>query len=124
MREFIKSTLRFSWASANAVLASTGDRFSYSYFIPGGAAHHKASFEYENHSQQRKFHMHCLAWVGFSNSGTSRAKTGEYDTVTFTGYGIWSKGGVDSLQQTAVQPRSRRKSPTWVFKSAEVSCPT
>jgi hypothetical protein len=28
---------------------------------------------------------------------------GEYDTVTFTGFGVWSKDGVDSIQQAAVQ---------------------
>jgi len=55
--------------------------------------------------------MHSLAWVGFSNSGTSRARTGDYDTVTFTGYGIWSKGGVNSLQQAAVQVSTSPEKP-------------
>jgi hypothetical protein len=89
--------------SASKVLASTGDRFSYSYLIPSDPAGRKALFEYDNHTQQGKFRLHSLAWIGFSNSGTSRAKAGESDTVTFTGYGIWSKGGVNSLQQAAVQ---------------------
>lgn len=89
--------------SATDVLASTGDRFSYRYSIPGDARHHKASFEYENNSQQGKFRMHSSAWIGFSNSGTSRAEAGEYDTVTFTGFGIWSKDGLNSSQQAAVQ---------------------
>jgi hypothetical protein len=96
---------------ATNVLASTGDRFSYHYLIPGDAAHYKASFEYENHSQQGKFRMYSLAWVGLSNSGTSRARTGGYDTVTFTGYGIWSKGGVNTLQQAAVQVSTSSEKP-------------
>jgi hypothetical protein len=88
---------------ANDVLASTGDRFSYSYIIPGDPARHKASFAYENHTQQGAFRLHSLAWVGFSNSLDSQSKPGAYDTITFTGFGIWSKDGVHSLQQASVQ---------------------
>ena len=88
--------------SEDYVRASTGDEFSYRYVIPSGPASSPAIFEYENHSQQGRFHMHSLAWVDFSNSGTSQHNT-EYDTVTFSGFGIWSKDGVRSLQQVAVQ---------------------
>jgi hypothetical protein len=89
--------------SARDVLASTGERFSYSYKIPSDTAHHKASFEYENHTQQGKFRMHSLAWVGFSHSGGSGRQSGEYDTVTFTGFGVWSKDGSHTVQQATVQ---------------------
>jgi hypothetical protein len=89
--------------NANNVLSSRGERFSYRYLIPSDCRRQKASFEYENHTQKGSFRMHSLAWVGFSNSGTSQAEPGEYDTVTFTGFGIWSKDGVNSLQQTSVQ---------------------
>jgi hypothetical protein len=59
-------------------------------------------FDYENHSQQGKFRMHSLAWIDFAHSGTSR--TGDkYDVVTFSGFGVWSKDGVNTLQQVAVQ---------------------
>jgi hypothetical protein len=86
---------------ARDVIASTGERFSYSYKIPSDPCMRKASFEYENHTQQGKFRMHSLAWVGFSNSGSRTS--GEYDTVTYTGFGIWSKDGSHTVQQATVQ---------------------
>ena len=82
------------------VMASTGERFSYSYKIPSNPASRECSFEYENHTQQGKFRMHSLAWVGFGHSGHA---SDEYDTVTFTGFGIWSKGGSDTVQQVTAQ---------------------
>jgi hypothetical protein len=96
---------------ASNVLASTGDRFSYSYMIPGDPEQQQASFEYENHSQAGKYRMHSLAWVGFSNSGTSGAESGEYDTITFTCFGVWSKDGVNSLQQATVQVSTSPEKP-------------
>ena len=47
--------------------------------------------------------MHSLAWVGFCNASRSRPEQGSYDTVTFTGFGIWSKDGVESIRQATVQ---------------------
>jgi hypothetical protein len=84
-------------------LSSTGEEFSYHYKIPSDPAHQKASFEYENHTQQGKFRMHSLAWVGFSNSGGARRSSGDYDTVTFAGFGVWSKDGSETVQMAAVQ---------------------
>lgn len=89
--------------SARNVRASTGDEFSYRYAVPGDPEENNVVFEYENHSQQGKFKMHSLAWVDFSNSGTSAANGSEYDTVSFSGFGVWSKDGVNTLQQAAVQ---------------------
>jgi hypothetical protein len=89
---------------AKDVLAtSTGERFSFRYVIPGDPSKHPAQFEYVNHTQQGSFRLHSLTWVGFSHSLTSQASSEEYDTVTFTGFGVWSKDGVDSIEQTAVQ---------------------
>lgn len=89
--------------SARDVIASTGERFSYSYKIPADPTHHKASFEYENHTQQGKFKMHSLAWIGFSNSEGGASNAGGYDTVTFTCFGVWSKDGSHTVQQATVQ---------------------
>src|SRR5262245_14648602 len=89
--------------AARDVVASTGDRFSYSYEIPADLTRHKASFEFENHSQEGKFKLHSLAWVGFSDSGSSGRESVEYDTVTFTCFGVWSKGDSHTVQQAAVQ---------------------
>ena len=96
---------------ASDVVSSTGERFSYSYVIPGVPTHHKASFEYENHTQKGTFRMYSLAWVGFSHSMGSQTRYGEYDTVTFTGFGIWSKDGVKSIQQAAVQISTSPQTP-------------
>ncbi len=88
---------------ARDVVASTGQRFSYSYEIPADPTRHKVSFEYENHTQQGKFRLHSLAWVGFSDSGSSGRESAEYDTVTFACFGVWSKDGSHTVQQAAVQ---------------------
>ena len=93
------------------VIASTGERFSYSYKIPSNPASRDFSFEYENHTQQGKFRMHSLAWVGLGNSGNSGRSSGEYDTVTFTGFGIWSKDGSDTVQQVAAQICTSKQRP-------------
>ena len=88
---------------ARNVLSSSGELFSYSFAIPADPARHQASFEYENHSQKGRFRLHSLSWVGFGNSGTGQPAAAEYDTVTFTGFGIWSKDGVERLLQASVQ---------------------
>ena len=52
--------------------------------------------------------MHSLAWVGFTNSNGSEAastsrKSVEYDTLSFTCFGVWSKDGVETLLQASAQ---------------------
>jgi len=88
--------------NADRVRASTGDEFSYRYAIPGDPSR-GAVFEYTNHSQDGTFRLHTLSWVSFLNSLRSTAGSGRHDTVTFTGYGIWSKGGHQTVQPVAVQ---------------------
>jgi hypothetical protein len=88
---------------ARNVLASNGDTFSYSYDIPADPARRPAAFEYENHHQLGSFRLHSLSWVHFANASASRAKTSEYDVVTFAGYGVWSKNGLDFPQPVTVQ---------------------
>jgi hypothetical protein len=87
----------------DVIATSTGERFSYIYVIPSDPRAHPATFEYENHTQRGSFRLTSLTWVGFGNSLASPATAEEYDTVTFTGFGVWSKDGVDSLQQATVQ---------------------
>ena len=95
----------------DVIATSTGERFSFSYVIPGESSKHPAKFEYENHTQKGSFRLHSLTWVGFSNSLTSQAPPDEYDTVTFAGYGMWSKDGVDSIQTATVQISTSRETP-------------
>jgi len=97
--------------SEQRVRASTGDEFSYKYRIPGDPTGASPLFEYVNHTQQGQFRMHSLAWVGFSNSSTSEISVDGYDTVTFSGFGVWTKDGVKTLQQAAVQISKSREKP-------------
>lgn len=97
--------------SASHVRASTGDEFSYRYLISSDPGRAAPVFEYENHSQQGSFHMHSLAWVDFTNSGTSLRHDEAYDTVTFSGFGVWRKDGTQTLQQVAVQISTSSEKP-------------
>lgn len=83
--------------------ASIGERFSFRYKIGGDTKAVEPFFEYVNHTQKGTYRLHSLAWLGFSNTRGSRAKTGRFDTVTFAGFGIWSKDGYESLQVATVQ---------------------
>lgn len=104
---------------ARDVLASTGERFSYRYAIPADPKKHEAVFEYENHSQQGKFRLRSLAWVGFGDSRGAKAaqgakgsrEAGGHDTVSFTCFGVWSKDGVETLLQASAQFSTSRERP-------------
>jgi hypothetical protein len=87
----------------DVIATSTGERFSFSYVLPGDPSKRPAQFEYVNHTQKGSFRLHSLTWVGFSNSLASQEPLGEYDTVTFAGFGVWSKDGVNSIEQVAAQ---------------------
>lgn len=96
---------------ARHVRASTGDEFSYQYRIPEDPTDESPMFEYVNHTQNGHFRLHSLAWVGFSDSRSSSNGTNGCDTVTFSGFGVWSNGGVHSLQQAAVQISTSQEKP-------------
>ncbi|MDP6038116.1 MAG: hypothetical protein QGG64_06170, partial [Candidatus Latescibacteria bacterium] len=96
---------------AEDVVASTGEHFSYSYEIPSEPEDHAASFVYTNHSQDGAFVLNSLTWVSFTNSRESTLKEGNYDTVSFTGYGTWQKAGQESLQMITAQISTSRKTP-------------
>lgn len=87
---------------ATNVLASNGDRFSYGYDIPAEPSRRRAAFAYTNHSQQGGFRLQSLTWVRFGNAASSRTRSGQFDTVTFAGFGTWTKDGVDSFQPATV----------------------
>ena len=97
------------------VTSSAGEQFSYRYSIPNDQTKHRAVFEFENHTQQGKFRLHSLAWVGFTNSGGSQSsgskRSVEYDTLSFTCFGIWSKDGIETLVQASAQFSTSPKRP-------------
>ena len=86
--------------SANQVLSSTGELFSYRFAVNDNPQKRPVQFEYENHTQDGKFRMHSLAWIGLGNSDTGSR---EPDTLSFTGFGVWSKEGVERVVQASVQ---------------------
>ena len=87
---------------ASQVLASNGNTFSYRYSLSDGPSGHQF-FEYVNHSQEGRFRLNTLIWVKFMNSSKSDGQWAEYDTLTFAGFGTWSKGGVEKTSVVTVQ---------------------
>lgn len=76
------------------VLSSFGERFNYSYSISCNAPGAPAEFEYTNQSSGTTggtFRMENIGSVQCLNSLNSTQPRGNYDTLTFTGFGTWSK---------------------------------
>jgi hypothetical protein len=95
--------------SANRVVASTGDEFSYNYFIPNGSG--TASFEYVNHTRNATFRMQALTWVGHINSRSASCAPGECDTLSFAGFGTWSDDPGDASHIATVQVSTSERFP-------------
>jgi hypothetical protein len=90
---------------ATNVTSSVGDRFSYSYSVPCAPEGESFSFDYTNQNSGKSggtFRMNRLAAVKCFNSRTSTLPPGDYDTVTFSGFGTWSKDEPDSKPRFAV----------------------
>ena len=85
------------------VRSSTGEEFSYKYSIPADPARGGARFEFIDHSQDGTFRLHTLSWVSFLSSLRSPAGAGKPDTVTFSGYGTWSRDGGRAPHAVTVQ---------------------
>ena len=83
--------------------AANRDQFSCKYRVPGNTTRKDFYFDYKNHTQDGVFTLHSLTWVGFSNSAIANPARAGFDTVTFSGFGIWEKNGVRSLEQVAAQ---------------------
>jgi len=92
-------------------VSSRFETFTYRYEIPSRPGIQEAVFEYDNLSQQGKFRMHSLAWVSFGISHTASEEILEYDTLTFTGFGVWQKNGVERVLQATVQVSTSPKAP-------------
>ena len=95
--------VRLSGGATN-VLSSVGDRFSYGYSIPCNPAGQTFSFDYTNFNPGHfggTFIMKRLAAVECFNSRTSQRPPGDYDTISFSGFGTWSKDEPDSAPRFA-----------------------
>ncbi|MEM7587675.1 MAG: hypothetical protein AAF560_30085, partial [Acidobacteriota bacterium] len=90
--------------------SSINQKFSYAYSIPSDPADaHKAFFEYTNFDDDGTFKLTHLSWVSATNSRRSQAKPGEADTITFGGFGTWSKDS--EVHQVSVQISTARQEP-------------
>jgi hypothetical protein len=69
--------------------ASNGVDFSYRYDIASGPG--ESSFDFTDITFGGTFRMTRLTWVDVLNSRTSAAAEGDYDTMTFSGFGTWSE---------------------------------
>jgi hypothetical protein len=105
-----RSSFRHKTGRADRVLSNRGELFSYRYSIPADLNEETAAFEYENHSQSGRFRMHSLAWVQF---GRSDVGLSDLDTITFSGFGVWSKDGTETVVQAAVQISETPSAP-WI----------
>jgi hypothetical protein len=87
--------------AAKQVTASSGDDFTYRYDISPDAV--SPVFEYTNITRGGTFKMRSLAWVDFINSHRSTAPAGDYDTISFTGFGEWSEDPSKGAHTATVQ---------------------
>jgi hypothetical protein len=88
--------------SATQVTAATfGDDFSYTYDIPGSSG--KPVFQYTNITRGGTFRLISLTFVDFINSRFSLAPDGDYDTITFAGFGTWSEDPAGGVHVATVQ---------------------
>jgi hypothetical protein len=96
---------------ADRVTASNGNRFSYRYVLPGDRSREPASFEYTNHAQGATFRMTGLAWESFTHSRSPVRGGSDFDTVTFAGFGTWSKDPGGRLHVATVQVSTAPEAP-------------
>jgi hypothetical protein len=80
-------------SGGDRLMASIGQEFSYNYSIPCDPVGRPSFFEYTNFDSAEggTFRMYSLAAVNCSNSRGSTLPAGQYDTVTFSGFGSWSR---------------------------------
>ncbi len=80
-----------------SVLSSVGDRFTYNYTIPCDGKATRAIFEYTNTNSGASggtFRLNRIASANCTNS--AGARDNDYDVVTVSGFGRWSKDAEDA----------------------------
>jgi hypothetical protein len=89
--------------AASKLLSSANELFSYKYEIGGDPDKTKPSFEYTNHTVDGTFKMKTLSWVSFINSRSAAGSDGTYDTISFAGFGTWSRDKGNGLHLVCAQ---------------------
>jgi hypothetical protein len=85
------------------LVAANRDEFCLEYRLPADTSNQDFYFRYENKTQLGLFTLHSLVWIGFGNSADGPPAASGFDTVTFSGFGVWEKNSVRSLEQVAGQ---------------------
>jgi hypothetical protein len=93
---------KLSLAGTAKLQSSLGQEFSYNYSIPCAPNRSPPVFEYTNHADGGTFRLTDLAWVSCTHTSKSNPLS-KPDTVTFTGFGIWSKDPDHQLHLVAAQ---------------------
>ena len=108
----VDTPLAVKSGSATTV-SSIGDTISYSYSIACNPAGQPFSFQYTNNNLTKggTFKMYSLANVHCTNSRTSTLSPGDYDIVTFSGFGAWSADINKGLHLATVQISSSKDFP-------------
>jgi hypothetical protein len=110
--------------NAANVLSSVGDRFSYSYSVPCDGKAARAVFEYTNANTGAAggtFRMNRLASVNCINSRGSTMPEGDYDIVTVSGFGRWSKDDQDAQPRFATAQISPSYASIFVFQNPDAN---
>jgi NTE family protein len=75
------------------LVGTTGRKFSYRFAIPADPRQEAPVFEYVDHASGGRFRLTALTWLGFTRSPAAARRRGRAraDTVTFGGFGTWSR---------------------------------
>jgi hypothetical protein len=104
-------------SSATGLVSSFKQVFDYSYSVSCNPSVPTGQFDYTNYdlsSSGGKYHMEDVVAVVCSNSKFSTSPPGSYDTVSFTGYGTWSKDPTQGRHIVTVHTSSEPGSPFYL----------
>jgi hypothetical protein len=104
-------------SSGTGLVSSFKQVFDYSYSVSCNPGVSVGQFDYTNHdlsSSGGKYHMEDVASVTCTNSKYSTSAPGSYDTVSFTGYGTWSKDPTQGRHIVTVHASSQPGTPFYL----------
>ena len=103
--------------SADRLNSSLDEPFSYTYSISCDPAAGTGTFDMTNFSSAASggsFHMENISSVNCSNSKFSTTPAGDFDTVTFAGYGTWSRDAANGRHLVTFQESKQPGLPLYV----------
>lgn len=96
--------------------SSISQKFSYRYRVDLETS--EVFFEYTNRDEEEggTFKLDCLSWISATNSPHSKKGGGRADTITFSGFGTWSRNGdgganAEEAHQVAVHISTSEEDP-------------